>query len=102
MPPRVAEIQNDVSAPNKYFLGYDIVMAAADCIAKVGTDYTALHDALENLSYEGRHRQDHHRPHHPYAYRYEYVYVHLRQPDSRYAGAVCRLTNVCAHFIRNI
>ena len=50
---KIAEIQNDVSAPNKYFLGYDIVMAAADCIAKVGTDYTALHDALENLSYEG-------------------------------------------------
>ena len=50
---KIAEIQNDVSAPNKYFLGYDIVMAAAACIAKVGTDYTALHDALENLSYEG-------------------------------------------------
>ena len=50
---KIAEIQNDVSAPNKYFLGYDIVMAAADCIAKAGTDYTALHDALENLSYEG-------------------------------------------------
>ena len=25
----------------------------ADCIEKVGTDYTALHDAFENLSYEG-------------------------------------------------
>lgn len=50
---KIAEIQNDVSAPNKYFLGYDIVMAAADCIKNVGTDYNALHDAFENLSYEG-------------------------------------------------
>lgn len=50
---KIAEIQNDVSAPNKYFLGYDIVMATADCISKVGTDYNALHDAIENLSYEG-------------------------------------------------
>lgn len=50
---KIEQIQNDVSAPNKYFLGYDIVMAAADCIEKVGTDYTALHDAFENLSYEG-------------------------------------------------
>lgn len=50
---KIEEIKNDVSAPNKYFLGYDIVMAAADCIEKVGTDYNALHDAFENLNYDG-------------------------------------------------
>jgi len=49
----IAKIADSVSAPNKYFLGYDIVMAAADCIEKVGTDYEPLHDALENLVYEG-------------------------------------------------
>lgn len=49
----IAKIADSVSAPNKYFLGYDIVMAAADCMGKVGTDYTALHDALENLVYDG-------------------------------------------------
>ena len=48
---KIAEIEDTVSAPNKYFLGYDIVMAAA--ISKNGTDYEALHSAFENLSYEG-------------------------------------------------
>lgn len=50
---KIAEIEDTVSAPNKYFLGYDIVMAAADAISKNGTDYEALHSAFENLSYEG-------------------------------------------------
>ena len=50
---KIAEIQGEVSAPNKYFLGYDMIMAIADSIEKVGTDGTALHDAFENLSYEG-------------------------------------------------
>lgn len=49
---KIAEIEDTVSAPNKYFLGYDIVMAA-DAISKNGTDYEALHSAFENLSYEG-------------------------------------------------
>lgn len=50
---KIAEIEDTVSAPNKYFLGYDIVMAAADVISKNGTDYEALHSAFENLSYDG-------------------------------------------------
>lgn len=50
---KIAEIEDTVSAPNKYFLGYDIVMAAADAISKNGTDYEALHSAFENLNYEG-------------------------------------------------
>lgn len=50
---KIAEIEDTVSAPNKYFLGYDIVMAAADAISKNGTDYDALHSAFENLSYDG-------------------------------------------------
>lgn len=50
---KIAEIEDTVIAPNKYFLGYDIVMAAADAISKNGTDYEALHSAFENLSYEG-------------------------------------------------
>lgn len=49
----IAKIEGSVSAPNKYFLGYDIVMAVADCISNVGSEPTALHDALENLVYEG-------------------------------------------------
>ncbi len=50
---QIAEIEDTVSAPNKYFLGYDMVMAAAQCFSEVGTEYEALHDALENLVYEG-------------------------------------------------
>ena len=50
----IAKIADSVSAPNKYFLGYDIVMAAADCIGRVGTDYDALHSELENLAYTGK------------------------------------------------
>lgn len=50
----IAKIENSVSAPNKYFLGYDIVMASASCIEKSGTEYDALHSALENLVYEGK------------------------------------------------
>lgn len=49
----IAKIEGSVSAPNKYFLGYDIVMAVADCISNVGSEPAALHDALENLVYEG-------------------------------------------------
>lgn len=54
-PEIAAEIEKltDVSAPNKYFLGYDIVMAIAASIEKVGTDSAALHGELENLVYEG-------------------------------------------------
>lgn len=42
-----------VSAPNKYFLGYDMVGAIASCIEKVGTNPNDLRSALESLSYEG-------------------------------------------------
>lgn len=50
---KIAEIASTVSAPNKYFLGYDMVGAVASCMASVGTDSAAMHDALENLVYEG-------------------------------------------------
>lgn len=50
---QIEKIADSVSAPNKYFLGYDIVMAVASCIEEVGSDPVALHDALENLVYEG-------------------------------------------------
>ena len=50
---KINEISNDVAAPNKYFLGYDIVKAAADCISSSGTEYEALHKAIESLDYEG-------------------------------------------------
>lgn len=50
---QIEKIADSVSAPNKYFLGYDIVNAVAACIAEVGSEPTALHDALENLVYEG-------------------------------------------------
>lgn len=50
---RIEKIADKVAAPNKYFLGYDIVQAAASCIKSVGTDYQALHDAIENLDYTG-------------------------------------------------
>ncbi len=50
---KIDEISGDVAAPNKYFLGYDIVKAAADVIGKVGTAYSDLHSALEGLDYKG-------------------------------------------------
>ena len=43
----------DVAAPNKFFLGYDIIGAIAKCVEAVGTDPVALQGALENLNYEG-------------------------------------------------
>lgn len=43
----------DVAAPNKYFLGYDVIGAIAQCVESVGTDPAALQGALENLNYEG-------------------------------------------------
>lgn len=49
----IEEIQDSVAAPNKYFLGYDIVMSAAQCMEKVGTDGEALCNEIENLDYEG-------------------------------------------------
>lgn len=50
---KIDEISDTVSAPNKYFLGYDMVSAVAESMAKVGSDPAALHDALENLVFEG-------------------------------------------------
>lgn len=50
---QIEKISDSVAAPNKYFLGYDIVKASADCMSKVGTDPAALRDALENLNYTG-------------------------------------------------
>ena len=49
----IEELCADVAAPNKFFLGYDIIGAVAQCVAEVGTDPVALQGALENLNYEG-------------------------------------------------
>lgn len=49
----IEKIAADVAAPNKYFLGYDIVKAVAQSVEKVGTEPTALQAELENLVYEG-------------------------------------------------
>jgi branched-chain amino acid transport system substrate-binding protein len=49
----IEELCADVAAPNKFFLGYDIVGAIAQSVAAVGTDPVALQGALENLNYEG-------------------------------------------------
>lgn len=48
-------VQDDVSAVNKYFLGYDIVMIAKQCIEEAGIDDAdALRDAISNVTdYEG-------------------------------------------------
>lgn len=46
-------LNGKVSAPNKYFLGYDMVGAIASCMEKVGTDPNALRTAMESLTYEG-------------------------------------------------
>lgn len=48
-------VADDVSAVNKYFLGYDIVMIAKECIEEAGTDdIDALRDTIANVSgYEG-------------------------------------------------
>ena len=49
----IEELCADVAAPNKFFLGYDIIGAVAQTVAEVGTDPVALQGALENLNYEG-------------------------------------------------
>ena len=49
----IEELCADVAAPNKFFLGYDIIGAIAQSVAAVGTDPVALQGALENLNYEG-------------------------------------------------
>ena len=49
----IEELCADVAAPNKFFLGYDIIGAIAQSVASVGTDPVALQGALENLNYEG-------------------------------------------------
>lgn len=48
-------VADDVSAVNKYFLGYDVVMIAKECVEKAGLeDVDALRDAIANVSgYEG-------------------------------------------------
>lgn len=47
---RIAEIEDTVSAPNKYFLGYDAIMVAKQCIEEVGLeDPAALTDAIANV-----------------------------------------------------
>ncbi len=51
----VARIEDKVSAVNKYFLGYDIVMIAKDCMEKAGlADADALRDTIANVKdFEG-------------------------------------------------
>lgn len=50
-----AAVEDSVSAVNKYFLGYDVVMIAAQCIEETGLDDpAALLSAIENVAdYEG-------------------------------------------------
>lgn len=50
-----AAVEDSVSAVNKYFLGYDVVMIAKQCIEEAGLeDPAALLSAIENVSgYEG-------------------------------------------------
>lgn len=50
---KMIEAIPDVAAPNKYFLGYDVIGSIAQCVKSVGTDPVALQGALENLVYEG-------------------------------------------------
>lgn len=48
---KAAAVEDKVSAVNKYFLGYDIVMVAKDCIEKTGIeDAQALRNAIANVS----------------------------------------------------
>ena len=49
----IEKIADTVSAPNKYFLGYDIVMAIKQSIENVGTDPSALCDEFASLDYTG-------------------------------------------------
>ncbi len=48
-------VADDVSAVNKYFLGYDVVMIAKECIEKAGLeDIDALREAISNVTgFEG-------------------------------------------------
>ncbi len=48
-------VADDVSAVNKYFLGYDVVMIAKECVEKTGLeDIDALRDAIANVDgYQG-------------------------------------------------
>ena len=50
-----ASVEDSVSAVNKYFLGYDVVMIAKQCIEEAGLDDpAALLSAIENVAdYEG-------------------------------------------------
>lgn len=49
------EVEDDVSAVNKYFLGYDVVMIAKECIEEAGLeDADALRDTIANVNgYKG-------------------------------------------------
>lgn len=49
----IEQIADKVSAPNKYFLGYDIVMACKQSIEKVGLDASALCEEMASLDYTG-------------------------------------------------
>lgn len=49
----IEKIADTVSAPNKYFLGYDIVMAIKQSIENVGTDPAALCEEFASLDYTG-------------------------------------------------
>ncbi len=49
----IAERCTDVGAPNKYFLGYDSMMMAAQVIGEVGLDGAAIAQALETAEYNG-------------------------------------------------
>lgn len=47
---KAAAVEDKVSAVNKYFLGYDVVMIAKACIEKAGLeDAAALRDAIANV-----------------------------------------------------
>ena len=50
-----AAVEDSVSAVNKYFLGYDVVMIAKQCIEEAGLeDHAALLSAIENVTnFEG-------------------------------------------------
>jgi len=45
----IEQVGSDVAAINKYFLGYDAIMAVKDCIEKVGEEPAALVEALANI-----------------------------------------------------
>lgn len=74
-----AAVEDKVSAVNKYFLGYDVVMIAKQCIEEAGLDdAAALLSAIENVKdFNGPDGTVTIDPRDPHARRHGYVYVHL-------------------------